>query len=230
MGDDLLARRLDELKALEDSLLDLASMCMQAYGGALYSMDVLANGASNRAIAQSTCFRWTIEKRNMICAGSLLRLQIDTALRFYAAYISANPHEFAHEVLKGTRVDKLKDRDGKLMRDSYLVQRLAQAEGLEWLKRVYDDTSGYVHLSSKHVFCSLSDVDTEARTMEMQVSSSHSHLPASIYVETVDAFLAATKVYMKYLHGWCVTKHNPEDVARVRAAREPRSTRPPKNP
>jgi len=220
MGDDLLSRRLGELKALEDSLLDLALSCMKAYGGALYPMDLLANGASNRTIAQSTCFRRMIEERNMICAGSLLRLQLDTALRFYAAYISENPHKFAHEVLKGTRVDKLKDRDGKLMQDRYLVRQLAHAEGLEWLERVYQETSGYIHLSSKHLFCSFTAVDTEARTMEMQVSAFHSHLPEAIFLEAVDAFLAATKLYMKYLQGWGVTKQNPEEVARIRAERE----------
>jgi hypothetical protein len=221
MSDDLLARRLGELKALEDSLLDLALGCMQAYGGALYPMDLLANGASNRTIAQSTCFRRMIEERNMICAGSLLRLQVDTALRFYAAYISENPHAFAHEVLKGTRVDKLKDRDGKLMRDAYLVERLAEAEGLEWLARVYRETSGYIHLSSKHLFCSFTAVDVESRTMQLQVSASHDHLPEAIYVEAVDAFLATTKLYMKYLHGWGVTKQNPEEVARMRADEKP---------
>jgi hypothetical protein len=202
MGDDLLARRLGELKALEDSLLDLALSCMKAYGGALYPMDLLANGASNRTLAQSTGFRRMIEDRNMVCAGSLLRLQIDTALRFYAAFIVADPHAFAHEVLKGTRVDKLKDRDGKLLRDAYLVERLAEAEGLEWLARVYRETSGYIHLSSKHLFCSFTGVDAAARTMEMQVGASHNHLPEAIYVEAVDAFLATTNLYMKYLHGW----------------------------
>ncbi len=220
MSDDLLARGLEELKELEGSLLDLAMKCMQAYGGVIYSMDLLANGASNRTLALCSGFRRMIEDRNMICAGSLLRLQVDTALRFYAAWLAEDPHAFAHEVLKGTRVDKLKDRDGKLMRDSYLVERLAKVEDLEWLARVYSETSGYIHLSSKHLFSTFNGVDGETRTVEIKVSAADGNLPEEVYVEAVDAFLAATRVFMKYLHGWGVTKHNPEEVARMRAERE----------
>lgn len=153
----------------------------------------------------------------MICVGSLVRLQLDTALRFYAAYISADPHKFALEVLEGARVDKLKDRDGHLMNDRYLVKRLAKEEGLEWPERVYQETSGYIHLSRKHMFCSFTSVDAETRTIGTQVSASHAHVPDEIYVEAADAFLAATKLYMKYLHGWGVVKQNPEAVARWRA-------------
>ena len=220
MSGDLLAQRLGELEELEGSLLDLAMKCMQAYDGAVYSMDLLANGASNRTLALCSGFRRMIEERNMICAGSLLRLQVDTALRFYAAFLVEDPHAFAHEVLKGTRVDKLKDRDGKLMRDAYLVQRLAEAEGLEWLARVYRETSGYIHLSSKHLFSTFNDVNSETRTVQIKVSAADGNLPQEIYVEAVDAFLATTKLFVKYLHGWGVTKQNPEKVARVREERE----------
>jgi hypothetical protein len=43
-----------------------------------------------------------------------------------------------------------------------------------------------------------------------------------MYVEAVDAFIAATKLFMRYLRGWGVTKHNSEEVARMRAEREAR--------
>lgn len=217
---DLLAKRLSELEELENSLLDLAMKCMQAHGGDFYSMDFLANGASNRTLALSSGFRRMIEDRNMICAGSLLRLQVDTALRFYAAFIVEDPHAYAHEMLKGTRINKLKDREGNRLSDRYLAERLAEDEGLEWLVRVYQETSGYIHLSSKHLFSTFNEVDGEARTVQIKVSAADGNLPEEIYVEAVDAFLAATRLFMKYLHGWGVTKQNPEEVARLREERE----------
>lgn len=220
MSGELLAQRLDELEGLEDSLLDLAMKCIQAYGGEVYQMDLLANGASNRTLALSSGFRLMIEERNLICAGSLLRLQLDTALRFYAAYLVDDPHAFAQEVLKGTRVDKLKDKDGKPMNDAYLVERFAEAEGLEWLARVYRETSGYIHLSNKHLFSTFNEVDEEALTVEIKVSATDGNLPEAIYVEAVDAFLAASRLFMKYLHAWGLTKQNPEEIARMRTERE----------
>ncbi|MEZ6016517.1 MAG: hypothetical protein R3F49_15475 [Planctomycetota bacterium] len=219
MIDDPLAKRLGELEELEGSLLDLAMKCMQAYGGAVYPMDLLANGASNRTLALCSGFRRMIADRNMICAGSLLRLQVDTALRFYAAYIVEDPHAFATEVLKGTRVDKLKDRDGKPMQDAHLVKRLAEAEALEWLPSVYRETSGYVHLSSKHLFNTFNSVDEATRTVQIKVGAADGDLPQDIYIEAVDAFIAATRLFMRYLHGWGLTKQNPEEVARMREAR-----------
>ena len=65
-----------------------------------------------------------METRNLICAGALLRLQLDTALRFYAAFRVEKPHDFALAVLDGKRVRDLKDLDGQKMTDDYLVRKL----------------------------------------------------------------------------------------------------------
>lgn len=124
------------------------------------------------------------------------------------------------EVLKGTRVDKLKDRDGKRLQDFYLVERLSREDGCEWISRVYGETSGYVHLSSKHLFQTFTDIESDDRTVGIKIGAADHEWPEAIYVEAVDAFLAATKLYMKYLLGWGVTKQNPDEVARMRAQRE----------
>jgi hypothetical protein len=219
MNDDLLLRRLDELEHLERSLLDLAMKCMQAYEGAIYPMDLLANGASNRTLALGAGFRRMIAERNMICAGSLLRLQIDTALRFYASFLVEDAHNFATKVLNGTRIDQLKDRNGKRLQDYYLIKRLSETENLEWLDRVYKETSGYIHLSGKHLYSTFNGLDDEKRTIEIKIGATDIDLPKEIYVEAVDAFLAATNLFMKYLQGWGITKQNPEEVARLREER-----------
>ena len=70
-----------------------------AYASALYPLDLLAAAAFSRSLAQCSGFRALIEARNYICAASILRLQIDTALRFFAAFLVDNPHEFAGSVL-----------------------------------------------------------------------------------------------------------------------------------
>jgi hypothetical protein len=85
---------------------------------ALYISDFIIIGALKRTLALSDGFRGHIRNRNFTCAGALLRLQLDTALRLYAANLSASSQKYAEAVFKGERVDRLKDKDGKRLTDS----------------------------------------------------------------------------------------------------------------
>jgi hypothetical protein len=157
----------------------------------------------------------------MICAGSLLRLQLDIALRLYAAFRAGNPHEFANQVMDGAEIRKIKDKAGNRMTDQYLVECLA-AESVknEWIKKVYRETSGYIHFSSKHMFSIWSGANKPEQTLEIQISAQDVDLPDIIYIEAIEAFIASTRLFMQYLHGWGITKQYPEEVAKLREARE----------
>ncbi|MCC6425701.1 MAG: hypothetical protein IT435_02650 [Phycisphaerales bacterium] len=165
-----------------------------------------------------------IEDRNLVCAGGLLRMQLDTALRFHAAWLVEDCHEFACEVLQGTRIDKLTDRSGKRLHDFYLVECMSGEDGCDWISRVYRETSGYVHLSDKHLFQTFTSVDEDERTVEVKIGATDHEWPEEIYLEVVDAFLAATRLFVKYLQGWEVTKQNPQEIARLREKRQAKSS------
>jgi hypothetical protein len=152
-----------------------------------------------------------IQERNLICAGSLLRLQIDTALRFYAAFLVNDPHQFAISILEGTEVRRLRDQDGKKMTDAYLVERLSKE--FDWMARVYKEASGYIHLSNKHLLSAFTISDADKGSFEVKVSPIDKPLSDDVYIEAIEAFSAATQVFMRYLHGWGFTKHNPDVVA-----------------
>ena len=47
---------------------------LEASGGALYGMDLLAAGALNRSQPHIVGFRQLVEAKNLICGGALLRL------------------------------------------------------------------------------------------------------------------------------------------------------------
>ena len=207
--------RLKALDRVERQLLDLAKAMLEAYDHALYGMDLLAVGTVNRALAHLAGFRMLIEKRNLVCAGSILRLQIDTALRFHAAFLVEKPHDFALAVLSGTPIRQMKDREGHKLTDRHLLEKLS-AEA-EWLPRVYRETSGYIHLSEKHLFSAFSPGEDGRVTMKM--AAADKPLPDSIYLEAIDAFIATTGLFMKYLHGWGFTKANPELVQKWREER-----------
>jgi len=208
----IVLERLKALDQLERELLRLMKETFEAYGGALYGMDLLAAGAVNRALAHCAGFRVMIERCNLICAGSILRLQIDTALRFHAAFLVQEPHDFSIAVLRGNPIRKMKDREGHKLTDSYLVEKLSTEA--EWLPRVYRETSGYIHLSEKHLFSSLSGAGGGGLTVK--IAAEDKPLPDSVYLEVIEAFCAATALFMTYLHGWGFTKANPELVRRWR--------------
>src|SRR5699024_5901048 len=104
----------------------------------------------NRSIANGNALVHMLRTRNYISAATIIRLQLDSCLRFYAAFIVNDPHEFAHAVLCGTAVRNLKDAEGKKMTDRHLVEKLGCE--YEWIPRVYDRASGFIPLSNKHIF------------------------------------------------------------------------------
>ena len=193
----------------------------EACGGTFYGMDLLAAVELNRSKAHIAGFQQLVGAKNLICAGALLRLQLDTALRFYAAFLVEQPHDFALAVLGGTRVRDLKDRDGKEMTDAYLVEKLAQK--FDWVPRVYERTSGYVHLSSTHLLSAMTPTEGASdsdRTIAIKIGAEDKPLPAWIYIEATDAFRAVTDVLLRYVHGWVFTKANPELVQKWQQDRD----------
>jgi hypothetical protein len=216
-----LEKAFERLAQLDSAHNEIGMYIMKAHGGALYNMDFLAFAALNRSKAHIAGFTSLLKAKNLICAGALLRLQLDTAMRFYAAFLVDDPHSFAFKVMKGEKIRKLRDRDKNLMTDSYLVEMLGTEYA--WVPRVYDKTSGYVHLSSTHIFSTLTPKesgDDEAYSFEVKIGSGDKDLPDWLYTETVDAFSASTDILLRYVHGWAFTKDNPELVKRAREMRD----------
>jgi hypothetical protein len=206
------------LMSLEKSEVEMWQRMLRAYGGALYPLDLVALGALNRSAALCSGFRSLVEARNFICAASILRLQLDTALRFYAAFLVTEPHAFASAVLKGTPVRKLKDRTGTLMHDRHLVSCLSLQH--PWVAKVYETTSGYIHLSEQHIFQAIESVEERERLVKIKISAADKELSEQTYVEAVEAFCAATQVFHHYVEVWIVAKDNPEAVARLRKKKD----------
>jgi hypothetical protein len=217
---------LARLVPLDEAHLELGKEMFDAFGRALYGMDLLAAGALNRSKAHIAGFRQLIEAKNLICAGALIRLQLDTALRFYAAFLVEQPHDFARAVLRGKRVRDLKDRDGVRMTDAYLVKKLGQE--YDWVPRVYERTSGYVHFSATHLLSAIGPTkgiaeSDRSKEIRIKIAAEDKPLPISVYIEAVDAFRAATEILLRYVHGWVFTKANPDLVQEWKQVRDNKS-------
>ena len=144
---------------------------MQADGGNLYAMDLISLPVLNRSIKLISGFAALISDENYLCAIPLIRLQLDNSLRFYATFIVSPIDAFVQEFLKGTPIRKLKDRNGKLMKDHYLVEKLDAI--FPGVAKLYEDTSGYIHLSDKHFFATISKKEQDNGRMFFGDGSDH---------------------------------------------------------
>ena len=168
---------------------------IKAYDGAIYPVDLLAIAVLHRSQALIEGFCKMVEDRNFDCAAPLIRLQLDNCLRFYASFIVKDPHGFAMEVIGGKHIRKLKDRDGINMTDAHLVEKLSNEKSeYSFIKRLYEDTSGFIHLSDRHIKKSLgSDIKGE-RKIAFPLNVKNLKLPETIFLQAISAFTSATKV------------------------------------
>jgi hypothetical protein len=157
-----------------DRHLKLGKAMLEADGCKLFSLDFLAVAALNRSLSNSSAFTQLVRAQNYLVAASLVRLQLDTFLRFFASYLVSDPHGFAKSVLAGAEVRKRKDRSGALMTDRYLVASVA-AE-FPWAPNVYKSTSGFIHLSDKHIWGAIQSVEDDG-TLSMHIGSDPSRFP-----------------------------------------------------
>jgi hypothetical protein len=206
---DSLEDALKWLAELDETTLPRVKEMLEADGGKVFGLDFLALAAIKRSMALTAGFRSMLTARNLICAGALVRLELDTALRFFAAWLVQDPHQFALDVLGGKHIRKMKDRDGKFLTDRYLVEKLS--EQYEWVATVYERTSGYVHLSSTHVMSMVSDATEveDKRAVKVLVGVEDKPLPDWIYIEACDGFRACAEILLRYVEGWGLTKANP---------------------
>jgi hypothetical protein len=207
-------KALGGLEARRDKILELGQKMASAYRGSFYPVDFLAIGAIKRIISMSGGIKLLVNAFNMVCARSLLRLHIDTALRFFAVFLAKEPHDFAMKVMSGEQINRMEDTSGKKMTDAYLVSKLAS--DYPWLPNVYKNLSGYVHFSNQHLFSPVQNIDDETHYVQYVIHEKDTKYPESSWVEVVDCFNESTDIFIKYLEGWIFTKSNPEVVEQLK--------------
>ncbi len=198
---------LNNLKKLNDAHLKEGEAITKAFGGAVYPFDLLTFAVLNRSMSLVSGFITLMRSDNFVASAPLIRLQLDNFLRFGAGWLACDPHKFATAILKGIFVKNLKTRDGKKMTDRFLVNHFSKE--YDWISSVYNNTSGYIHLSEKHMFVNVTDVNSKERTSTYKISDRDEHLPEEIKVEAIKAFVDITKLVLNRAYSWRCTKENP---------------------
>ncbi len=186
-----LKERLDKIEHGQKEVLRLFMEVMKDSSD-MYVSDFLLMGVLKRTIAHAEGFRGHIEKRNFICAGTILRAQLDTALRGNAISLVEKPEQFASDVVGGARINKMKDGKGRQLTDAYLADRLS--ESYPWIKEVYENLAAIGHFSHRHIFASVSKTNDANRTVHFQISAEDPERPEEDYFEVVECFYETMRI------------------------------------
>lgn len=136
---------------------------------------------ANRTISLNRAFLTLTQVNNYNAAISLVRLQVDSCLRLFALTLVSDWRDFYDEVMKGTEIRNLRDRDGNKMTDNYLVTKYDKI--YNGFKLLYKNTSGFIHFSNSHI-----DLNTEFESL------SDKTFPTKISIGDIDKLEIHQKV------------------------------------
>lgn len=200
---DKVELELKELEKFEKVIQDLGK---RMHTGSTFPLDILTNAVMDRSLHLIFGFTSLIRNQNYIGACHLVRCHLDNILRFSGAWLVENPHKFATDIMNETQIDKIIDRNGKKLKDWYLRNKLN--EEFPWVTSVYKETSGFIHLSKKHIFTSSKIKNTENKTLEFKISKSDNYVVDESRIEAILSMVEITKVLCHFIESWISTKNN----------------------
>lgn len=108
-------------------------------------------------------------------------------------------------------------RGKERMTDSYLIS--TQLENFPWLKKVYENLSGYIHFSNAHINSSLLNIGDDGK-FDFRISEYDFDYPEASWLEVLDCFREITGLLTVHLAGYSMVKRmSPDEVKAAQAAR-----------
>lgn len=175
--------------------LDAVNLSAGMIGESLFHEDLFYCAAADRCIRLIDGFIPMLRDRNLTCAGAMLRLQMDNCMRTYAAFIAEDRKAVVDCVINGEAIKNLKDANGIKMSDKHLKEELTKIDAQ--FSQVYDQASGYIHLSEKAFYQTVATVDNYA----IGISIGHP-LPEKrnvTLIEGAKAYIHFVKLHFKML-------------------------------
>lgn len=197
--------RIKHLRAAKPTHLQMWKKICLADEGGFFAIDMGAWAALYRSIALIDGFTLLVERRNFLAAVPLLRLQVDSIIRLYAFWLVQTPSDILAPLLKGEPLKKYKAKDGHPLTDRYLHEQASKL--YPWLSDVYVATSGFVHLSTPHMFAPMYSLDEKAASIGISIGKNAGRKWRSNEIlAPVEAFITATECLLNLCAGWLQTK------------------------
>ena len=180
-------------KTLDELKKQGVELAQGVIGETLLADDFFFCASLNRCINLIEGFWLLLNSRNLTCAGAILRLQIDNCLRTYAAFIAADRNKVIECIIQGRRIDKERDTHGHMMTDGYLKKKLGEMDSS--IVMIYDNTSGYIHLSEKAFYETV--VNCDNGRVEFQIGRELPERRNPVLIEMLEAFIHFIKLHYK---------------------------------
>ena len=117
-------------------------------------------------------------------------------MRTYAAFIAADRAKVVDCLIYGTPINKEKDTNGKRMNDGYLKDQITKMDSQ--FTRVFDQASGYVHLSDKAFYQTVTDIDDDGK-LTLQIGQALPEKRNDPLLECAEAFCHFVNLHYKML-------------------------------
>lgn len=184
---------IEELRILNEEAKTLA---VKIIGKNLLKEDLCLCAMLDRSMHLTDGFIPMMEARNLTCAGALLRLQMDNCLRLFALFIAKDRNEAVDRIIDGGVFSRLKDKDGKQMRDGYLKEKLDRYDPC--FADVYSQASGFIHFSSKAFYQSVHP--KENHEISFRVGGKRPEKINPVLLECVDAYIHYIKLFHRLMN------------------------------
>jgi len=195
-----LDKELESLEVISKSLVQTGRTMLETY--AIYTFDLYCGAMLNRTINLNDGYIKQTNDNNFISSAPLVRINMDSLLRLFAAYqVDYNIDEFAKKVIQGTAINKMKDRTGARMTDSYLADLLTERKGFNWVRKIYDTGSEYVHFTSQHIFASV-DLNHATRKINGLVAKGDTFIPIDEKIWATRAMIQITGGISLFILKW----------------------------
>lgn len=208
-----LASRIEQLQTLRKNAVTIAAGII---GESLCMEDLFFCASVDRCMRLIDGFIPMLQDRNLTCAGVLLRMQMDNCMRTYAAFIAEDRNAAVQCVIDGNPIKNLKDTNVKKMTDGHLKDEITKIDSV--FSKVYDNASGYVHLSEKAFYQTVEKCADNK--LEFQIGQPLPEKRNDPLLESADAYIHFVKFHFKMLQAVVESKERFDAAQSEREAQE----------
>ena len=178
---------IEKIRALYKETKTLAQ---QVIGETLFKEDLYICSVLDRSMRLTDGLILMLEAKNLTCSGALLHLQMDNCLRLFALFIANDRNEATNCIIDGGNFSKLKDKDGKPMKDGHLKEKLNKYDPI--FSDIYAQDSGFIHFSEKAFYQSV--YSAENNTISFQVGGEQSEKLNPVLLECAYVYIHFTEL------------------------------------
>ncbi len=184
-----LEAHLEKIQRVTDDLRKIPHEYLGPTGTKLPDIAWFVLAAINKTASLTHAFCALTRAKNTMVAASLIRLQLDTAMRMFGLSLVTDVECAGTLLMNDGSYRKLRSRDGEWLTDALLHRKLN--EHYPGLSDAYEATSAYVHLSAMHIKTGLTGRPGTS-TLFFDLTGTDDSRPDEWFAELVDSFDQAT--------------------------------------